>query len=259
MTLKAIIVDDEPLGRERVRMLAQSVPDLEIVAECENGREAVIRTTELKPDLLFLDIQMPELDGFGVVRELNTLAGPMPKIIFVTAYDAHAVKAFEVNAIDYLLKPVQKQRLMEAVDRIRQSIPQTPTSPLDGRLEQLLQQLEAPKSAQSYLARIEVRSQARIDYVPVDNILWLEADGNYVSVHTRDKTHLARYTMSELEQTLDPEHFYRATRSIMIRLDQIVTLRSEGRRDHRIILQNGTEISVSRSLQDLQAKLRHAR
>ena len=104
-----------------------------------------------------------------------------------------------------------------------------------------------------------MRSQARIDYVPVDNILWLEADGNYVSVYTRDKTHLARYTMSELEQTLDPEQFYRATRSIMIRLDQIVTLRSEGRRDHRIILQNGTEISVSRSLQDLQAKLRHAR
>jgi two-component system LytT family response regulator len=239
-------------------MLAKSIPDLEILAECEDGYQAVEQTLLHKPDLLFLDIQMPELDGFGVVQALHKQMEKLPEIIFVTAYDAHAVQAFEINAIDYLLKPVQKERLQSAVDRVRANRTAKQETGQDDRLEKLLEQLHATTQTKPFIRRIEIRSQGRIDYVPVEVIEWMEADGNYVTVHTKDQQHLARITMSELEETLDPKQFYRVSRKLMIRLNQVATLKSEGRRDHHIILKNGTEIPCSKSLQDLQEKLREA-
>lgn len=258
MTLTAIIVDDEPLGRERIRMLTSSIPDLEIMAECEDGHEAVNKVKALTPDLLFLDIQMPGLDGFGVIETLKQQTTPLPQIIFVTAYDAHAVQAFEVNALDYLLKPVQLDRLQTSLERIRNLKQTSQTDSIDPRLEQLLKQLQPTTNATSHIRRIEVRSQGRIDYVSVDDIEWMEADGNYVSVHTTDQEHLARITMSELEESLDPAQFYRVSRKLMIRLNQVATLKSEGRRDHRIVLKSGIELPFSRPLQELQDRLRQA-
>jgi len=258
MKLTAIIVDDENLGRERVRMLTESISDLEILAECEDGHEAVDQIKRLRPDLVFLDIQMPELDGFGVVQALNKQMDKLPEIIFVTAFDAHAVQAFEINAIDYLLKPVQKERLQTAVDRVRSRQNAHQKSEEDPRLEKLLQQLQSTDQPKPFIRRIEVRSQGRIDYVPVDDIEWIEADGNYAAVHTENKQHLARITLSELEETLDLRQFYRVSRKLMIRLNQVATLKSEGRQDHRIVLKSGAELPFSKSLQDLQEKLREA-
>lgn len=256
MKLTAIIVDDEELGRERIRMLAKSIPDLEILAECEDGYQAVEQTLLHKPDLLFLDIQMPELDGFGVVQKLKEKSRTLPEIIFVTAYDAHALQAFEVHAVDYLLKPVQKERLQSAVERARSHHTTHQDSSGDQRLEKLLLQLQTKQQPKPTIRRIEVRSQGRIDYVPVEDIEWLEADGNYVTVHTKDQQHLARITLSELEDKLDPDHFYRVSRKLMIRLSQVATLKSGGRRDHVIILKSGIELPFTKSLQDLQEKLR---
>ena len=258
MNLTAIIVDDEPLGRERIRMLTSGMTDLEILAECEDGHDAVCQVEALSPDVLFLDIQMPGLDGFGVIETLKKQSIPLPHIIFITAYDAHAVQAFEVHAIDYLLKPVQQDRLQNAVDRIRKQKQTTDHGPIDTRLEQLLNQLQSSPKGTSHIRRVEVRSQGRIDYVSVDDIEWMEADGNYVSVHTKNQEHLARITLSELEDSLDPGQFYRVSRKLMIRLNQVVTLKSEGRRDHRIVLKSGIELPFTRSLQELQSRLREA-
>jgi len=259
MTLTAIIVDDEPLGRERIRMLTSGISDLEIICECENGHDAVHKVKKLAPDLVFLDIQMPGLDGFGVIETLKKQGTPLPQIIFVTAYDAHAVQAFEVNALDYLLKPVQQDRLQAAVDRVQSFKATHQDTKDDQKLEKLLLQIQTAQQPTPTIRRIEVRSQGRIDYVDVDDVEWIEADGNYATLHTNHQQHLARITLSELEQSLDPRQFYRVSRKLMIRLNQVVTLKSEGRRDHRIILKNGTELPCTKSLQDLQEKLREAK
>lgn len=258
MKLTAIIVDDEPLGRERIRMLASCISDLEIIAECENGHDAVSEVDALTPDLLFLDIQMPGLDGFGVVENLKSKDIPLPGIIFVTAYDAHAVQAFEINALDYLLKPVQQDRLKSAVDRVRSQQQSSKKRDVDARLEKLLLHLQPDSRPVSYIRRVEVRSQGRIDYISVEDIEWIETDGNYVSVHTADQQHLARITMSELENSLDPQQFFRVSRKFMVRLNQVVTLKSEGRRDHRIILKSGVKLPFTRPLLELQERLRAA-
>ncbi|MGK0185080.1 MAG: two-component system LytT family response regulator [Verrucomicrobiales bacterium] len=259
MSIRAIIVDDEPLGRERMRMLLEKVDDIEIVAECDGGVAAVEQIAALKPGIVFLDIQMPDLDGFGVIDRLHRRGDALPLIIFVTAYNEYAVKAFEVHAFDYLLKPVQKVRLVQAVDRARDQL----TKPVAGvaggeeqldRLAKLLLDVQAPAKS-TFLKRLEVRSQGRIDYVDIDDVLWLEADRNYIEVHTANKMYLARMTMTELEAKLDPAKFVRISRSSLVMLSCVKSIKSVGRRDHVVELTTGAELALTRPLKELQERM----
>lgn len=254
MKMRVIIVDDEPLGRERVRLFVEKEPDLEIVGEADRGSTAVERIRELQPDLVFLDIQMPDLDGFATLHTLRSAGLPLPMVIFVTAYDQHAVKAFEVNAVDYLLKPVQKDRFTEAVQRVRDARQKDQPNALEARLEALLRAAPSPNE---YLRRLEVRSQGRVDYIDVAAIQWLEADGNYVLVHTGSPSpQMARITLSELEKQLDPDRFYRVSRSAVVALDQIRSIQTEGRHEKRVVLACGDHAPLTRDAQELQQRLR---
>ncbi len=253
MTLKAIIVDDEPLGRERIRMLLKGFPSISICAECEGGFQAVEEIEKLKPDIVFLDIQMPDLDGFGVVVELDAREVPAPVIIFVTAYDEHAVKAFDVNAMDYLLKPVQADRLGKAVSRAESIL----AKPEPEQWQQSLTELLSTVRASNLLHRIEIRSQGRIDYVDVKEVFWLHADGNYIEVHTENETYLARYSLSDLESQLDPDHFFRISRSDIVNLTFVRSIHTVGRREHEVILKDGRKVPLKRGLEELQERLKY--
>ncbi len=250
--ISVIIVDDEALGRERIRRFVTASEDLELVAECQCGTDAVVAIQEHTPRLVFLDIQMPDLDGFGVVESLSESMEILPTIIFVTAYDQHAIRAFEINALDYLLKPVPESRFQRAVDRVRAE-----QSNQTGQVfqEQLKQLLAGPviDGFDSYIHRIEVKIGERIDYVPVESIHWFEADGNYLDLHTKSKTHVARMTMSELEAALDPKQFIRISRSAVVNFAAVESIKLLGRRDHVIVLGNGTELPITRGL----TKIRH--
>lgn len=252
--MRVIIVDDEPLGRERVRVFVEKEPDLEIVAEADRGSTAVEKIRELQPDLVFLDIQMPDLDGFGTLNALKESGDALPMVIFVTAYDQHAVQAFEVNAIDYLLKPVQKARFNAAVERVRALRRSAEPNALEARLEALL---NGVSSGGDRLRRLEVRSQGRVDYIDVSAIQWLEADGNYVLVHTGNGSpQMARITLSELEKQLDPDRFYRVSRGALVALDQIQSIQTEGRHEKRAVLACGDLVPVTRDVHELQQRLR---
>ena len=202
---------------------------------------------------MFLDIQMPDLDGFGVLSELRSKNIPAPIVIFVTAYNEHAVRAFEVNAIDYLLKPVQAERLEKALERA-QSLRTEPESELwQKNLATMLESLQPG----NFLTRIEIRSQGRSDYVNVDEVTWLKADGNYIEVHTGNRTHHARITLAELERQLDPKRFHRISRSSLVNLNRIRSIQSDGRRGHDIVLDDDSRIPLKRSLEELQKRLKY--
>ena len=250
--ISVIIVDDEALGRERIRRFVTGAKDLVLLAECQCGTDAVAAIQEQTPTLVFLDIQMPDLDGFGVVEALNETMEKLPTIIFVTAYDKHAIKAFEINALDYLLKPVPESRFQSAVDRVRK---QHATQSGDSFQEQLKQLLAGPAAqpSASFIQRIEVKTGERVDYVPVESIHWFEADGNYLDLHTKTKTHVARMTMSELEAALNPEQFIRISRSAVVNLAAVESIKLLGRRDHVIVLISGVELPITRGL----TKIRH--
>jgi two-component system LytT family response regulator len=253
MKFSTIIVDDEALGRERLRMLLKADESIMIVAECEGGKQALHEIQDKNPDIVLLDIQMPDLDGFGVITELQKKSRNLPIIIFVTAYDEHAVKAFEVNAMDYLLKPVQRSRLNEALDRARSVLNQSTSGAWQQKLERVITDMQPKKS---YLQRIEVKSLNRTDYVNVDDIQYLKSDGNYIELFTPDTTYLARMTMLELEKQLDPNRFIRINRSVFASLAQIVRIEPAARRGHLVILRNGAKINLTRSLGDLQDRLK---
>lgn len=253
MNLKAIIVDDEPLGRERLCMLLKRFPSISICAECESGFQAVEAVQQNKPDIVFLDIQMPDLDGFGVIVELKARDVSVPVIIFVTAYNEHAVKAFEVNAIDYLLKPVQADRLGQAVSRVEAML----ARPEPVHWQQSLTELLTAVRSSNRLHRIEVRSQGRIDYVDVKEVFWMHADGNYIEVHTENETFIARFSLSDLESQLDPDDFFRISRSDIVQLAYVRSIHTAGRRDHEVILKDGRKVSLKRGFEELQERLKY--
>jgi two-component system, LytTR family, response regulator len=245
MSLRVIIVDDEPLARERIRMLLESTDDVDVIAECGNGREAVEEIEALSPDLVFLDVQMPELDGFGVVEAVGP--AQMPKVIFVTAYDQFALRAFEAHALDYLLKPFDQDRFHKALQRARGSIHQQENGELDQRLLDLLGTLR-PKS--EYLERIVVRTGARIIFLRVDEVDWMDAEGNYIRLHVGKKSHLIRETMSGIESKLDPARFIRIHRSTIVNIDRIKEMESLFQGEFVVILQDGTKLTSSRGYRD---------
>ncbi len=240
MSIRALIVDDEPLGRQRIRSLLKDESDLEIVGECGDGREAVAAIRDRQPDLVFLDVQMPGLDGFGVLEAV----GPeyMPAVIFVTAYDSHALRAFEVNAVDYLLKPFDHRRLRQALQRARQQLDQREKAV--GQYSALLKDVQ---SHRKFLDRLVIKSAGRVFFLKTGEIDWIEAAGNYLRLHVGGEVHLFRETMSNLESRLNSGKFLRIHRSTMVNLERIKELSPMFHGDYRVLLHDGTELTLSRS------------
>ena len=239
MILRALIVDDEPIARRRIRRLLRSVDDIEIAGECGNGRSALEAIDAARPDLVFLDVQMPELDGFDVVTQLHP--GRTPAVVFVTAFDRYALRAFDVHAVDYLLKPIAPARLRLAVDRARERIERgTNQTGLAGLLRELR---ERPRR----LARLAVRARGRIVMLDVDAIDWIQAADNYVTVHANGREYLLRETLVALERQLDPGRFVRIHRSTIAPLDRIAELQPSSHGDFDVRLRDGTRLTLSRS------------
>lgn len=243
--IRVLIVDDELLAREMLREMLQGDEQVTIVGESTNGREAVesIRTTN--PDLLFLDVQMPELGGFEVLEALGK--DRIPHIIFVTAFDHYAVRAFEVHALDYLLKPFDQERFDVAWERAKAHVLRERNGGVDQRIITLLEEL---KAGSKYLERLVIKSGGRIYFLETNDIDWIEAEGNYVSVHSGKKSHLLRETISSLESQLDPRKFVRIHRSSIVRLDRIQELQPWFHGEYRVILQSGTQLTLSRNYRE---------
>jgi two-component system LytT family response regulator len=254
--IRALIVDDEPLARRGVRQLLEREPDVVIVGEARNGREALRALRTLNPGLVFLDVQMPEVDGFDVLRAY----GPerMPAVIFVTAYDEFAVRAFDAHAIDYLVKPLRESRFAEAVQRVRERMRSTEAIELSRKLTALLATAtaERPSSANaSDPARRLVVPTATGDLVlDVDEIDWIEADDYYAAVHTRGRRHLIRESLSSLETRLDPARFVRIHRSAIVYLERVREFRND-QPGSEVVLRDGTRIAVSRRRREQVASL----
>jgi two-component system LytT family response regulator len=251
MSYRALIVDDEPLARQRIRQMLQGESDVEVLQECGNGIEAVEAIEAQRPDLVFLDIQMPELDGFGVLEAV----GPehMPPTIFITAYDQYAVHAFEVNAVDYLLKPFDKERFQKTLQRVREG-KTAPSADGDGkRMEDLLTEV---RKDQPYLERILVRVGDRQALVKVSQVQWVEAEDNYVRLHVEGGSHLLRQTMNAMSQKLDPHQFRRIHRSAIVNLDYIKELQPWSSGDYLVVMRDGTRLTLSRTYRPQFAELK---
>ena len=252
-----MIVDDEPLARQSIRLLLQNDPQIELVGEARNGAEAVRAIRKHSPDLLFLDIQMPEMDGFEVLEKIE--ADRMPVIVFVTAFDRYALKAFEVHALDYLLKPFSDARFEKALAQAKAQIGQREISALSQKLLALLEDRDLRRSpqsrSQSYLTRLMVKSAGRVLFLKTDEIDWVEAADYYVKLHVGRKGHLLRETMSELESKLDPEKFVRIHRSTIVNLDRVREMHPLFGGEYGVVLHDGTELKLSRTRREQLQKL----
>ncbi len=251
MKIRTLIVDDEPLGRERIRSLLAHEADVEIVGESEDGESALEAIQRLHPDLVFLDIQMPGLDGFGVLRGLTP---PIPLVIFVTAYDQHAIKAFEAHALDYLLKPAKPARLKDAVQRARSQLQLTRT-PATELPRQLLDLLASRDPERPTLSRLPVRTNDRTTFVRVGSVDWIEAAGNYVILHVGKENHILRDSLAALEDQL-PRNFLRISRSTIVNLDRVRELQSMAAGEHIVILLDGRQLPMTRGVREVEDRLR---
>ena len=244
-SIRVLLVDDEPLAREMLREMLQGDPDVRIVGESCNGLEALEAIRAEAPDLIFLDVQMPEVGGFEVLESLGK--EKLPYVIFVTAYDKYAVRAFEVQALDYLLKPFDQERFDLSWQRAKSQVLNNRHSGTDQRILSLLEEL---KAGNRYLERLVIKAGGRIYFLDTREIDWIEAEGNYVSVHSAKKSHLLRETISSLESQLDPKKFVRIHRSSIVRLDFIQELQPWFHGEYRVILHDGTQLTLSRNHRD---------
>jgi two-component system LytT family response regulator len=246
MPLRALIVDDEAPARERLRRMLAEIETVEIVGEAEDGVQAVEMIETLSPDLILLDIQMPGLDGFGVIEALED----PPPIIFVTAYDEYAIRAFEVHALDYLLKPFSRERLKKAIRRAREvSIEgrDPGASPIGRFAERLGPLLESLAAQGQYLARLAVRDRDCVRVLDVDKVDWIGVEGEQVLVHLGERVYPVRRTLAELEARLDPAHFFRAHRSVIVNLDRVEKVIPWFKGSHKLQLTTGAEVDLSRT------------
>jgi two-component system LytT family response regulator len=256
--LRAILVDDEGLARRGLKIRLDQLGGVEVIGECKNGREAIALISADQPDVVFLDIQMPGMDGFDVVRELQ--ADNMPMIVFVTAFDQYAVNAFDVHAVDYVLKPVDEDRLRAAVDKVREQLDQKRASDRKQQLLELIMNMTG-KSEQGVDALVEgggwtfpekltIRDGDQITIVPVADIDWVDAAGDYMCVHAGGQTHVMRITMKDLERQLDPSVFQRIHRSTLININRIVKLISHINGEFFVTLSSGARLKMSRTYKD---------
>jgi two-component system LytT family response regulator len=248
--IRTLIVDDEPIAREGLRVQLAKDSRVEIVAECGNGLEAVTAIQGLLPDLVFLDVQMPGMDGFEVVEAIGAEA--MPAVVFVTAHDKYALQAFDVSAVDYLLKPFDAERFQKAFQRARDQIQKRDVASVNKTLRSLL---ESIRPSRKYLERFVVKSSGRIFFLQVDEIDWLEASDNYVSLHTGRETHLIRETLTALEAKLNPEDFIRIRHSAIVNIKRISELHPLFKGEYQILLQSGATLTSSRRYRNRIAEL----
>jgi two-component system, LytTR family, response regulator len=247
--IRALIVDDEPIARRGIRHQLRGEADLEVIGECGDGAAAIEAITELAPDLVFLDIQMPEVGGFDVVEAIGVAR--MPAVIFVTAYDEHALRAFDVHAVDYVLKPIDRHRFRTAVERARRRLAHAPEQhleerelSLDRRIAAALGELGRP--AHDYARRLAIKGDGRVILVDVDEVDRLEAAGNYVEVYSGARRHLVRETMASLEARLDPARFVRVSRSSIVNAARVRELQPMFNGDYVVVLRDGTKVAGSR-------------
>jgi two-component system, LytTR family, response regulator len=238
--ISAILADDEVLARQKLRRLLREEQDIEVVGECATANETIEAVTALAPALLFLDIRMPDMDGFDVIGALSrrTSSRSMPEVVFTTAYDRYAARAFEIHAIDYLLKPFTSERLHSAVERVRERIAGRAIEPHDE---------PAQSDGSQYTTRIVFKSRGRILFLPVTDIRWVSAEENYVRIATAKESHLLRETMARLEKKLDPQMFLRVHRSSIVNLQFVKEVRSESDGESTVVLISGEKIPMSRS------------
>ncbi len=244
-TIRALIVDDEPLARKRIKRLLTIERDVEVVGECGAGTDALEFLNTRRVDLLFLDIQMPEMNGFEVLERVNPHR--LPVLVFVTAYDDYAVRAFEVHAFDYLLKPFDRQRFHKTIQRVRVQLQTVRKGSVDERLMSLLTDMQTRRGEQDRLA---VKNNGRVLFVRTGDIDWIEAADNYVCLHIGSETHVLRETMNALEGKLDAARFLRIHRSAIVNVDRIKELQPWFRGDYVVILRSGTKLTMSRSYRD---------
>jgi two-component system, LytTR family, response regulator len=258
-TIKVIIVDDEPIARRNLAVLLKEDPEIEIIGECAGGAEAVKMIRKTPPDLLFLDVQMPEIDGFAVLKRIG--AASIPAIVFVTAHDQFALSAFEAQALDYLLKPFSDERFAATLERAKHQIRQHDAAELSRKLHALLAEHKSQAlSSQdtSYASRFLIKEASRVFFVKAEEIDWVEAADYYVNLHVGSKSHLLRETMSEMENCLDPEMFLRIHRSAIINVRQVKEVQTRPGGEYLAVMKNGTHLKLSRGRREqLEALLQH--
>jgi two-component system LytT family response regulator len=245
MTFRILIVDDEPLAREGLRMLLAEDPDVATIDEAKDGRAAIAAIRAAPPDLIFLDVQMPEMDGFAVVREIG--AERMPAVVFVTAHDRYALQAFEINAIDYLLKPVTRERFSQALERAKARLGSRSANEESRQILSLLETIAAPHRA---LKRLAVRSAGKTVFVDLEDVDWIEAAENYVKLHAGRAGHLLHIALSALEKSLDPETFLRIHRSIIVNVRRIKELEPALHGEFIVTLHNDVRLRSGRTYGD---------
>jgi two-component system LytT family response regulator len=255
--IRTLIVDDELLARMRIRNLLRGRGEFQIAGECASGKEAITQIEQQRPDLIFLDIQMPDLDGFGLVKAIAAAidAECLPVVVFVTAYDQYAVRAFECHALDYLLKPFDDERFEKTLEWARTQIERDQMQQFGQRLMALLEDYPGKRAAASEstprrLSQVMIKSGGRVLFVKTDEIDWIEAEGCYARLHTGRQSHLLRETMSALESQLDPQTFLRIHRSTIINRDRIRELQPQSHGEYAVILLDGTQLRLSRSYRD---------
>lgn len=255
MTIRAMIVDDEPLARRRIRELLAVTSDVETVAECANGREAIEAIEASTPDLLFLDIQMPQIDGFDVLAAVGV--GRVPVVVFVTSYDQFALRAFEAQALDYLMKPFDDERFDTTLQRARARLGDRKETDVDRRLRALLEEVRGQRS---YLQRLAVPIANKTIFIPVREIDWIGAERNYIRVYASGRAHLLRESLTSIEAALDPAMFCRIHRSTIVNIDRIQSVESTFRGEYVVVLRDRTKLTWGRSYRDaLDALLRRSR
>ena len=258
--LTAVIVDDESLARRGLALRLQQIPQVDVIAECGNGPEALIAIAELSPDLVFLDIQMPGMDGFEMIKQLQ--ADNLPMVVFVTAYDQYAIDAFKVHAVDYVLKPIDDDRLHEAVDRAVAFHTQETSLRSKERLVDLVmgmtgasassveQMVNRSEPAPRYPDKLTIKDGSDIQFVRTEAISWVDAAGDYMCVHAEGATHIMRITMKQLEAMLDPARFLRIHRSTIVNANCITGAQTLTNGEYLLSLEGGTQLKVSRSYRD---------
>lgn len=241
MSIRCLVVDDEPLGRDRIVALLKSIPEAEVIGTCSDGAEAVERIGELSPDLLFLDVQMPELDGFGVLAALSQQS--RPEVIFVTAHDQYALKAFEVHAQDYLLKPFDADRFREAFARAAERINARRPNGVNAQLQALLEDMERQRTRKT---RIPIKADGRVMLLPVEEIDWVESSDNYVKIHANKTVYTVRQTLQNMEQSLSPTEFVRVHRGSLVNVSRIREIQPWFNGEYVVLLRDGTQVKTSR-------------
>ena len=264
--IRTILVDDEPLAIQGLALRLQKHDDVEIVETCSNGREAIRAIKTNKPDLVFLDIQMPGFDGFSVIQGLMEVEPPL--FVFVTAYSDHAIRAFEAQAVDYLMKPVEEDRLADTLDRVRLRLQEKRSAEEAGKLKEVLAEV-APEAAEQvasaedapmsnrYEKLINIKDRGQIFRVDVDSIEKIDAAGDYMCIYTGDNTLILRETMKDLEKRLDPRRFQRVHRSCIVNLDQVRQVKPHTNGECFLVLESGSQVKVSRSYRDVVARFVH--